>query len=226
MKEVKVSDFAKKDGKLVKLNSEEFLKLPVPYDKISENLPDSVSGEGYVSDLDGFVAIDIEWKPRNGNEERELVAKFINGLRKLLDSEANWTFLYPLLLSLEYCTRCKSCSSACHVYLASGFNEIYRPTYRSEVFRRMINSQRRKIESKFFGSIEINAKAILRLAELAYRCNLCRRCAQFCPIGIDNALISREIRKLFSQELGIAPKALHTNGTIKQLRVGSSTGLT
>ncbi len=47
-----------------------------------------------------------------------------------------------------------------------------------------------------------------------------------CPLGVDNALISREIRKLFSQELGIAPREVHELGTVQQLRVGSTTGLT
>jgi Fe-S oxidoreductase len=39
-------------------------------------------------------------------------------------------------------------------------------------------------------------------------------------------LITHEIRKLFSQELGIAPKELHEKGTMQQLRTGSSTGMT
>ena len=64
-----------------------------------------------------------------------------------------------------------------------------------------------------------------RLAELAYRCSLCRRCAQRCPLGSDNGLIGRELRKLFSQEMGIAPKELHDSGTVQQLRVGASTGI-
>ena len=42
---------------------------------------------------------------------------------------------------------------------------------------------------------------------------------------MDNGLITREIRKLFSQELGIAMPELHTLGTVKQLQTGSSTGL-
>ena len=53
---------------------------------------------------------------------------------------------------------------------------------------------------------------VARLIELAYRCNLCRRCAQPCPIAVDNALLSREIRKIASQQMGIAPKDLHSDG--------------
>jgi len=47
-----------------------------------------------------------------------------------------------------------------------------------------------------------------------------------CPVGVDNALIAREIRKLFSQELGIAPAELFRKGTRKHLQAGSSTGMT
>ena len=76
------------------------------------------------------------------------------------------------------------------------------------------------------GTVELNWPLVARLAELAYRCNLCRRCAQACPIGADNGLVAREIRKLFSQELGVAPKELHASGSMLQLKVGSSTGMT
>ena len=62
-----------------------------------------------------------------------------NRLKKLLEPENNWTFLQPLLLSLEYCVKCQTCNDACPVYTESGEKEIYRPTYRSEVLRRMVN---------------------------------------------------------------------------------------
>jgi Fe-S oxidoreductase len=42
---------------------------------------------------------------------------------------------------------------------------------------------------------------------------------------VDNGLISREIRKVFSSELGITQKGLHEKGTVQQLQVGSSTGM-
>jgi len=142
----------------------------------------------------------------------------------------NWTFWQPLVHSLESCVKCQTCSGACPIYLSSGKQEIYRPTYRGEVLRRIINKYVKKggsISSRLNGEeIDLNWPTVARLAELAYRCTLCRRCAQWCPLGVDNALISREIRKLFSQELGIAPKELHDFGTMQQLRKGSSTGMT
>jgi len=118
---------------------------------------------------------------------------------------------------------------ACHVFEASGQNPIYRPTCRAEILRR-IYYKYLKPGGKFFGKwrhgdIDLNWTTVARLAELAYRCNLCRRCAQACPIGADNGLVAREIRKLFSQELGIHTPELHDNGTVLQLKVGSTTGM-
>jgi Fe-S oxidoreductase len=71
----------------------------------------------------------------------------------------------------------------------------------------------------------VNWPLVARLIELSYRCNLCRRCAQTCPIGADNGLVAHELRKLFSQEMGIAAKELHDTGSMLQLKVGSSTGM-
>jgi Fe-S oxidoreductase len=45
-------------------------------------------------------------------------------------------------------------------------------------------------------------------------------------MGVDNALISRELRKIFSQEMGIAPESVHKSGTIQHMKTGSSTGMT
>ena len=133
------------------------------------------------------------------------------------------------MLSLDYCAQCQTCNDACPIYIASGKNELYRPTYRSEIFRRLVNKYLKpggKLWAKLNRKdIELNWTTISRLYELSYRCNLCRRCAQSCPMGVDNALIAREIRKLFSQELGWAPKELHEKGTVLQLEVGSPTGL-
>jgi len=67
---------------------------------------------------------------------------------------------------------------------------------------------------------------LARLLELSYRCTICRRCAQSCPIGVDNGLVTRELRKIFSQEMGITVDPLHKLGSVQQLKAGSSTGMT
>jgi Fe-S oxidoreductase len=229
-RKVRVQDLARPGKQVATLDPSEFMPLPSPYDEprpIKELT--GVQREKYEASLDGVVAIPVV-KPAGPREEKEFVQKFLSGLRKLLTRENNWTFLQPLVHSLDYCVKCQLCNDSCPVYTASGRQEIYRPTFRPEVLRRIINKYLKKesgLLAKLTASdIDLNFTLLARLAELAYRCTLCRRCAQVCPLGADNALISREIRKLFSQEMGIAPQELHEKGTVQQLKLGSSTGMT
>jgi len=231
MGKIKVEDVSRKgDEPLVDISSEDGMTLPCPLGQPLSIKPlTDEQATRLEHSLDGISALGIP-KPKSKAEEDELVQGFLSGLRKLLSQNDNWTFWQPLVYSLESCVRCQTCSDACPIYLSSGKQEIYRPTYRGELLRRIINTYLKRggrFSSKLRGQeIDLNWSTVARLAESSYRCTLCRRCAQWCPMGVDNALISREIRKLFSQELGIAPKELHDFGTIQHLRKGSSTGMT
>ncbi|MDR1185497.1 MAG: (Fe-S)-binding protein [Coriobacteriales bacterium] len=179
--------------------------------------------------LDGFIALDGLRRPETEEEEKEFIHTFIRGLKKIF-ADSNNNFMQPLSLTIDFCAKCNTCSDACHIYLASDGNEIYRPIFRSEVLRRMYKKHlisKGSFLGGFIGAdIDITWESIARLGELAYRCNLCRRCAQTCPLGLDNGMLAREIRKIFSQEMGIAPAPIHEKGTMLQLKTGSSTGLT
>jgi len=228
--EIKIDDISRSPGEfLVDIARKDL--MPLAQYKLSQETSIKPLTESqrssYESSLDGVSAVGIP-RPRSKEEEKHLVQSFLRGLHKLLSSDDNWTFLQPLALSLEYCARCLACSEECPIYLASGRQEIYRPTYRSEVLRRLVTKYLKKgdIFSRFTdGDIELNWALIARLAELSYRCTLCRRCTQACTRAVDNGLITHELRKLFSQEMGIAPKELHSLGTVKHLRAGASTGL-
>lgn len=205
--------------------------LPFPYEDWRDN-PLSELKESQLERIetgpDNIAAVQIP-VPESEEEKERMVASFLDGIRKLLTKENNWTFLQPLLLSLENCVKCQTCAESCPIYIGSGEMEVYRPAFRAEVLRKIIDRYLKpggSIFPKLRGNdIELNWDVVAKLAELSYRCTLCRRCAQSCPIGVDNALITREIRKLFSQELGISMPELHEKGTLKQLTVGSSTGL-
>ncbi len=208
------------------------MALPYPYDVGCKTAIKSLTDEQrnrYECSLDGVSAIGIS-RPQSREEEDRLVESFLSGLRKLLSQDDNWTFWQQLMLSLEACSRCQTCNEACPIYLSSGKQEIYRPTYRSEVLRRIVNRYLRKggkaFAKLFRNDVQLNWTTIARLCEAAYRCTMCRRCAQWCPLGCDNGLITHELRKLFSQEMGITAKELHEKGTVQQLKVGASTGLT
>jgi len=231
-KEVTIKDFYTRTGQLVHLDPGDFLPLPPPYDKVElEPKLGSLSEANQKKlecDLDGISAFKFP-RPETEEDKRVLVEKFLSGLKKLFDPQENWTFLQPLFLTMEYCAKCQTCAEACPIYNESGHQDIYRPTFRSDIMRRLYKKYV-KTGGKFFAKIsgndiEASWMMIARLMELSYRCTICRRCAQTCPIGVDNALITRELRKIFSQEMGIAVEPLHAKGSVNQLKIGSSTGM-
>ncbi len=201
--------------------------LPPPFDRIDQEpgiKPLADAAKAKFVNLDDTICVNIP-KPKTQEEKDKLTQGFISGIRKLFNPGDNWTFLQPLVLSMEHCARCQTCSESCHIYQESGKNPLYRPTYRSEIFRRLYFKY---VKGSTYGrgDIELTWEGVVRLIELAYRCNLCRRCAQTCPIGVDNGLMAREIRTVASQELGIRPRELHEDGSMLQQKVGSSTGMT
>jgi Fe-S oxidoreductase len=216
---------------LIKLKPEELAPLPPPYDTYEDEpfveLKEDQKAR-WEHSLDGVSALTLP-KPQTTEEEQKLVEAFLRGLEKLLTRENNWTFLQPLMLSLEYCAKCQTCGEACPAFEMSGRKDIYRPTFRSDALRKIIKkylSPGGKVLAGFRGhDIDLNWETIARLAELAYRCTLCRRCTSVCPVGVDNGLITHELRKVFSQELGIAAAEIHEKGSVKHLQFGSSTGM-
>ena len=227
-----VKDMSRRDRTpLAHLENEDLMPLPAPLESPAKDhswTPLSAQArEKYECGLDDTCALNLP-QPKSEAEEKQLVERFLAGLDKLFTRENNWTFLQPLLLTMEHCARCQTCSDACHIFEASGGEEVYRPAYRSEVLRRLYFKHVKHggfISAWQHGDIELNWPLIARLAELAYRCNLCRRCAQTCPMGADNGLVAHELRKLFSMEMGISAKEIHDNGSMLQLKVGSSTGM-
>ncbi len=221
------NDMSTAVGQMTTVEPERFIKLPVDFEDFPWKPYTDAQKDEFCVLLDDVNVLQMPM-PKTPAEEEEMVNKFIDGMRKLFTPENNWTFLCMLDTSMEYCAQCNSCSEACHLYEATGGHDMYRPNFRSELFRRIYKQYVKKepLAKWRYGDTQLNWKTVARLAELAYRCNVCRRCAQTCPIGVDNALIARELRKLFSQEFGIAPRELHDKGTMNQLRVGSSTGMT
>lgn len=228
-KRVRMQDMGRQSDEILSpLCVEDLEKVPGHEDTPFKPIKDSWK-EKYDFSLDGFSALGLT-KPATKEEEDEMVRKFLVGVEKLFKKENNWTFLMPTVLSTEYCVRCNSCNEACPIYVGSGRKDIYRPNFRSELLRKIYKryfTTSGKLLGGFVGAdIDLNWQVLSRLAELTYRCTLCRRCASTCPIGVDNGLLNRELRKIFSQELGIASDGVHKGGTMTHLRTGSSTGMT
>lgn len=224
--ELTFNDLSREEGQLTTVDVNTLRPMPVDYQTYPWKVITDAQKQQYCCLLDDINVLLIP-VPQTKAEEEELVNRFLDGVRKLFTPENNWTCLAMLDTTMDYCAQCNSCSAACHLYEMSNEHEMYRPNFRSELFRRIYKQYVKKepLAKWRYGDTELNWKTVVRLAELSYRCNLCRRCAQVCPIGVDNGLIARELRKLFSQEFGWNPRELHEKGTKLQLEVGSSTGM-
>ncbi len=199
-----------------RIEPEKLIKLPY----VDNNVKFKHQGDCSISrSLDGVSALCLS-ELGSRMEEQIMAARFVSGLRKLFSPKDNWTFAQQLHLSVQNCTHCHTCDAACPVYLSSGKREIYRPSFRLEMLQKLkyLYVDRNVFTWMFREKQPLpDWHVIARLAELAYRCTLCRRCAKMCPMGVDNGLVTRELRKLFSQEMDIAPEGLHKMGTVKQL---------
>ena len=96
-------------------------------------------------------------------EEKKYVDLFVSGLKKLLSRENNWTFLQPLLLSIEYCVGCQTCNDACPVFTGSGKNEI--PDDENLISRYLSRYTIQEIKGTLFTNTYDVAVILLQLSE-------------------------------------------------------------
>jgi len=136
---IRPKDISKDVDQLVHLDYKKLPKLPYPYedweDPQFEPLPEAKRKLRDTS-LDGIVNVSVP-VPETEEEKERLVAKFLEGLKKLLTKENNWTFLEPLMLSLDNCVKCNTCADACPIFEESGRLEVFRPLFVSDILRQM-----------------------------------------------------------------------------------------
>lgn len=112
-----------------------------------------------------------------------------------------------LMVMLETCTKCGNCAKQCHSYLGTeDYNNF--PAARAELMRRIYKryfTLQGKLFGRFAGAEDFDAETITKWLTYFYQCNECRRCARFCPFGIDTAEVTIAARHIMS-ELGIMPK--------------------
>jgi Fe-S oxidoreductase len=96
----------------------------------------------------------------------------------------------------EICVRCGLCADGCHYYLSHDGDPVYAPVGKvKQTLWKLLKKKGR-----------ISLKDLERAALVAYtECNLCRRCAMYCPIGIDTAYIMTVVRRL-CHLLGVTPQ--------------------
>lgn len=96
---------------------------------------------------------------------------------------------------LSSCAHCGLCSDACHFYLSHDKDPAYSPVGKVKHTIREMVKKKGNVSPEF----------IKRACEIAYtECNMCRRCAIYCPLGIDTAYLLGLVRRI-CHKLNVTP---------------------
>ena len=115
---------------------------------------------------------------------------------------------------VDICVHCGLCSEACHFYLSHDKDPQYSPAGKVKQTIWEILNKKGKVDAEF----------IKRASEIAStECNLCRRCAMYCPFGIDVAYLLTTMRRI-CHKLGVTPQYIQDtahshSATINQMWV-------
>ncbi|CAD7781921.1 hypothetical protein DMNBHIDG_02851 [Candidatus Methanoperedenaceae archaeon GB37] len=99
---------------------------------------------------------------------------------------------------VDTCIHCGLCSAACHHYLSNDCDPSFAPVAKIKETLWEILKRKGKLTPEF----------IKKMAEIAYtECNMCKRCAMYCPFGIDIAWMLSLIRRI-CHFCGVVPQYL------------------
>ena len=96
---------------------------------------------------------------------------------------------------VDTCIHCGLCSEACHYYLSHDNNPRFAPVGKIKQTLWEMLKKKGRVSPDF-----IRQAAIIASTE----CNLCKRCAQYCPFGIDIAYLILIVRRI-CHLLGVTP---------------------
>ena len=96
---------------------------------------------------------------------------------------------------VDTCIHCGLCSEACHYYLSHDNDPRYSPVGKVKQTIWEMLRKKGKVSPEF-----IKKAAVISHTE----CNLCKRCAMYCPFGIDIAYIMSFVRRIIHR-LGVTP---------------------
>ena len=97
---------------------------------------------------------------------------------------------------LQACVNCGMCAQACHFCVSNDFDPSYSPVGKvQQTLREMIKHKGR-----------VSPAFMVRAAQVAFtECNVCKRCAMYCPFGIDTAYLMLVVRRICFK-LGLVPQ--------------------
>jgi len=130
-----------------------------------------------------------------------------------------------LQLSLDICVRCGACADKCQFFLGTG-DPNNMPVARAELLRKVYRryfTPSGKLTGRLAAAEDLTAKVLDEWYTYFYQCSECRRCAVFCPYGIDTAEITMAAREIMAS-VGVATKYV-TEVVKKAHEIGNNLGI-
>ncbi len=115
----------------------------------------------------------------------------------------------PFRLYNEICAKCGTCATVCPVYYGKQDKSL-NPPVRSDRIRSLYkknNTLLGKLSAKLSGNGGFDPAEFDDWIKEFYECTGCRRCATYCPFGIDNSVITRKGRAIIDK-LGLTPETM------------------
>ncbi len=99
---------------------------------------------------------------------------------------------------IEICAHCAICADTCHFYLAHDRNPSMIPAHKARFLNEILKGK----------AVPDEAYLKKMYETLYYECNMCRRCALYCPFGIDVGLLVSLQRAMLHNVAGLRPAGL------------------
>ena len=130
-----------------------------------------------------------------------------------------------LRVYLDSCIQCGACTDKCHYYQGTKDPKnmpVGRQNLMRSVYRRYFTLPG-KYFPKLVGAKDLTREVLEDWYSYYHQCSQCRRCAVFCPIGIDTAEISMAAREVMDS-IGVGQK--YCNEIISKVhKIGNNLGL-
>ena len=130
-----------------------------------------------------------------------------------------------LRVYLDSCVNCGACADKCHYFLGTG-DPKNMPVARQDLLRSVYKryfTLAGKIAPKLVGARDMTRDVLDEWYTYFHQCSQCRRCAVFCPYGIDTAEISMAARDIMDH-VGVGQK--YSNEIIAKVhKIGNNLGL-
>jgi Fe-S oxidoreductase len=129
-----------------------------------------------------------------------------------------------LKLYMDMCAKCGTCATVCPIYYGKP-EAKYNPANRSDLIRRIYkkhNTLSGKVLGGLAGAEDFDEEKFKEWEDHFYSCTGCRRCAAYCPFGIDNSVITRKGRAILDA-VGLTPDTMK-NVVDVSLKTGNTDG--